>query len=207
MSKVFFSTAISLDGYSAGANGGAANPLGDGGAQLHQWMFDTRSFQEMLGIEGKGETGKNNDILMDLQLRTGANIIGKRMFDEGEHLWPEDAPFHTPVYVLTHEQREPWTRNGGTTFFFTSATLERVLQQAKHAAGDKDVRITGGANVIQQYLNAGLVDEFTLHIVPVMLGSGVRLFDNMDHSKLTFELVEAVQSAAVSHMRYKVGKK
>lgn len=161
----------------------------------------------MLGIEGKGETGKNNDILMDLQRRTGANIIGKRMFHEGEHLWPEDAPFHTPVYVLTHEQREPWTRKGGTTFFFTSAILERVLQQAKHAAGDKDVRTTGGANVIQKYLNAGLVDEFTLHIVPVMLGSGVRLFDNMDHSKLTFELVEVVQSAAVSHMRYKVEKK
>ena len=193
-----------MDGFLAGLNGGPKNPLGDNGTEIHKWLYNQKTFLELLELGEGGETGKDNDILNEVISRTGANIMGKRMFEEGEANWPENAPFHTPVYVLTKQPREPWERNGGTTFYFVNDGIERALEKARKSAGNKDVRISGGANVLQQYLNAGLVDEFTIHYAPIMLGSGIPLFDKMDKSKFTVDIVEAINSPLVTHLRYKV---
>src|SRR3989304_2025893 len=169
MSKVFVDLGISLDGFIAGPNGGAKNPLGDDGISIHNWMFKQEAFLQHLKLEGGETNNKDNDIIEEIFNRIGANIMGKKMFIEGEANWPEEAPFNCPVYVLTKEKREPWERPGGTTFYFTKDNLEATLLEAKKSAGNKDVRISGGASVIQSYLNAGLIDEFVLHIAPIML--------------------------------------
>jgi len=196
-----------MDGFIAGLNGGPKNPLGDGGTEIHKWLYNQKAFLELLELGEGGETGKDNDIVNEIINRSGASIMGKRMFVEGEANWPENAPFHTPVYVLTHEVREPWERKGGTTFYFINDGIEIALQEAKQAAGDKDIRIAGGADTIQQYLNAGLVDDFTINFSPIMLGKGVRLFDNIDKSKFTIDIAEAVNSPLVTHLRYKLNNK
>lgn len=197
MGKVFFSVAVSLDGYMAGDNRGAQNPIGDGGPNLHQWMFRQDVFLKYLKM-GEGEKDTiDNQILEKLFDRIGANILSKRMFEEGEANWPEEAPFNTPVYVLTNTAREPWERPGGTIFYFTNESIETILEKARVAAGDKDVRISGGANTIQQYLNAGLIDEFTIHLVPIMLTNGIRLFEGINKDKFSFEITEVVNSTEV----------
>jgi dihydrofolate reductase len=122
-----------------------------------------------------GETGRDNQLMEETFARTGVSVMGKRMFDSGERFWPEEAPFHTPVFVLTHQVRSPWERPGGTTFYFVNQGIESTLNQAREAAGDKDIRIAGGAHAILQYLNAGLVDEFSIALAPVFFGSGVRV--------------------------------
>jgi dihydrofolate reductase len=136
--------------------------------------------------------------------RTGAAIIGKRMFIEGEANWPENAPFHCPVYVLTNEYREPWERKGGTTFYFINDGMQSALEKAKKAAGSKDIRISGGANVIQQFLNAGLTDELAVHLAPIFLGQGVKLFEKIDKEKIKFENIGALHSNLVTHLNYNV---
>ena len=204
MSKVFVSVGMSLDGFIAGLNGGAKNPLGDGGTQIHKWIYIQKKFQEMLKIGEAGETGKDNDILSGIINRIGANIMGKKMFVEGEANWPEEAPFHSPVYVLTNQKRKPWERPGGTTFYFVNEDIHAVLEKAKKAARNKDVRISGGASCIQQYLNAGLIDEFSIHLTPVMMGKGVRLFENIDLKKFSIEIKEVINSSEVTHLFYKV---
>ena len=130
--------------------------------------------------------------------------MGKKMFVEGEANWPEEAPFHSPVYVLTHQKREPWERKGGTTFYFVNEDIHSVLKKAKKDAGSKDIRISGGASCIQQYLNAGLIDEFTIHLTPVMMGKGVRLFDNIEKEIFSLQINEVVNSPMVTHLFYKV---
>ncbi len=204
MSKVFFDVGISLDGFIAGLNGGPANPLGDHGIEIHNWMFKQKSFLEHLDLKGGEENNIDNDIIKETLNRIGANIMGKRMFVEGEANWPEKAPFGVPVYVLTHQKRDPWERKGGTTFFFTSENIRTVLDRAKEDAGNKDVRISGGADTIRQYLNAGLIDECSIHLAPIMLGKGVRLFENIDIEKFTFEIVDIINSKVVTHLNYKV---
>src|SRR5690348_5615841 len=136
--------------------------------ELQKYVFQQRFFRENLKLGDGGETGRDNRILEETFNRTGASIMGKRMFEGGEHNWPEEAPFHTPVFVLTHEVRQPWERPGGTTFYFVNDGIESALQQAREAAGQRDVRIAGGADVIRQYLSAGLVDEFSLAVSPVL---------------------------------------
>ncbi|POY36641.1 deaminase [Solitalea longa] len=204
MSKVFVSVGITLDGFMAGLNGGPQKPLGEGGLAIHEWVFKQQIFRQHLGWGNDGETGKDNEIAKGIFDRIGANILGKNMFIEGEANWPEDAPFHCPVFVLTHETREPWVRKGGTTFYFENDGIYAALEKAKAVAGDKDIRISGGAKVIQQYLNAGLVEEFIIHQVPLLLGKGVRLFENLDTDKYSFEIIEAINSPEVTHIRYKV---
>jgi len=204
MSKVFIDVGISLDGFIAGPNGGVKNPLGDGGMNIHEWMFKQKTFRDHLGI-GSGETNNtNNDIIENIFNRIGANIMGKNMFVEGEANWPEEAPFHCLVYVLTHQKREPWERPGGTTFYFANDDIFSVLEKAKKDAGSKDVRISGGANVIQQYLNAGLVDEFSIHIAPIILDSGVQLFEHLDKSKFSFEIKNVINSPEVTHLFHNI---
>ena len=204
MTKVFFDVAMSLDGYIAGPNRGPRNPLGDGGVNMHQWMFETATFRKILHLGDGGETGSDDDLVKQLFARAGANVMGRHMFEEGEANWPEEAPFHTPVFVLTHDKREPWERTGGTTFFFVTDGIESALEQAKAAAKGKDVRISGGAYTIKEYISAGLIDEFTLHIAPMLLGEGVRLLDRFSRDKLKLEQVSAVGSKLVAHVTYRV---
>ena len=204
MSKIFFSVGISLDGFLAGPNAGPKNPMGDGGTTIHMWLYNLARFRKELNIGEGGETGRDNDMIGETIERTGASIMGKRMFNEGEPSWPEDAPFHTPVFVLTHQRRDPWERKGGTTFYFINDGLQSALDKARKSAGRKDIRIAGGANVIQQFLNAGLVDEFTIHVAPIMLGEGVRLFENLVKYKFSVDTLDAIPSGLVTHLRYKV---
>jgi dihydrofolate reductase len=206
MSKVFVDVGISLDGFIAGPNGGANNPLGDEGIKIHSWMFKQKSFLSHLKLEG-GETNNiDNDIIENTFNRIGANIMGKNMFIEGEANWPEESPFHCPVYVLTHQKRKPWERKGDTTFYFTDEDIHTVLKKAKTDAGNKDVRISGGVDVIQQYLNAGLVDEINLHISSIILGKGVRLFKDIDKDNFSLEIQEVINSQEVTHIFYKINK-
>jgi len=180
------------------------NPLGDHGTDIHQWIYRQKHFLELLHLKEDGETGKNNDLLMEITSRTGASIMGKNMFNEGETNWPEDAPFHGPVFVLTNEVRLPWERKGGTTFYFVNDGIESAYRQARLASGNKDIRISGGAQTIQEFLNAGKIEEFVIHLAPVLLGQGVRLFDHLDRTKIKFETEEAIHSSEVTHLRYKI---
>jgi dihydrofolate reductase len=200
--KVFFSVSMSLDGFIAPES--ADELMGKQWMELQRWVFPQRFFRASLGLGGGGEEGRDNDILRETFERTGANVMGKRMFDAGEQAWPEDAPFHTPVFVVTHEKRDPWERPGGTTFHFVNDGIETALDQARDAAGERDVRIAGGGAAILQYLNAGLIDEFSIALSPVLFGSGVRLFDGVDASRVALEPVLSEPTPRVTHLTYTV---
>src|SRR5919197_487974 len=203
MSKVFFSVTVSLDGYMA-PEWRSDDQWMSQWMQLQDHVFHQRFLRGNLELGGDGETGDDNRILEETFERTGVTIMGKRMFDAGERSWPEEAPFHTPVFVLTHQRREPWERPGGTVFHFVNDGYESALRQAREVAGDRDIRIGGGVNTVQQYLNAGLVDEFHLAVAPVLLGSGIRLFDGIDPESVGLELREAIRTPRVHHLRYGV---
>jgi dihydrofolate reductase len=173
--------------------------------KLQSWVFPQRFFRESLKLGEGGETGADNQIVEHTFRRTGVSIMGKRMFDLGERMWPEEAPFHTPVFVLTSQVRGPWVRPGGTTFYFVNDGIESALRQARAVAGDRDIRIAGGADAIQQYLRAGLVDEFTLAVSPVMFNGGPRLFARIGRD-IGVQLVETIASPRVTHARYTVPK-
>ena len=151
-----------------------------------------------------GEEGRDNDIVRETFERTGASVMGKRMFDAGEQMWPEEAPFHTPVFVMTHERRERWERSGGTSFHFVNDGIEPALERAREAAGDRDVRIAGGGATILEYVNAGLIDEFSIALSPVLFGSGVRLFEGVDAGRVALEQVRAEPTQPVTHLTYTV---
>ncbi|MBO9631740.1 MAG: dihydrofolate reductase family protein [Chitinophagaceae bacterium] len=205
MSKIFFDVGISMDGYMAGENRGPQNPLGDNGTHIHHWMYNQKAFLKSFGIN-RGEDGEENKLLDHTSSRAGAYIMGKRMFEEGEANWPEDL-YKTTVFVLTSEKREPWIQQGSTVFHFTNEDLQLVIQKAKKAAGGKDVRIQGGADTIRQFLNAGLIDEFNLHTAPVVLGSGIRLFDHIHRDRITLEIGNVFHSGQAVHTQYKVYNK
>jgi dihydrofolate reductase len=213
--RVFFSISMSLDGFIAPEGWSGAKRMDDPEVQrrmpqwveLQQWLFPLRFIRESLKLGAGGEEGPDNDIARETFERTGANVMGKRMFDLGEQAWPEEAPFHTPVFVVTHEQRSFWARPGGTTFHFVNDGIQRALDQARDAAGDRDVRIAGGAATIVQYLNAGLVDELTVALSPALLGSGTRLFDGVDAARVALEPVRAQSSQRVTHLTYAVRKR
>jgi dihydrofolate reductase len=211
MGKVFFSVGMSLDGFMAPEGMDLAHADDPNykdwlsqWMELQKWVSQQRFFRENLQLGEGGETGQDNRILEETFNRTGVNIMGKRMFEGGERFWPEEAPFHTPVFVLTHQVRSPWERPGGTTFHFVNDGIESALRQAREVAGGKDIRIAGGAHAIVQYLNAGLVDEFSIALVPVFFGEGIRLFDGIDRRKVSPEIVEAIHSPLVTHLRYAV---
>jgi len=213
MSKVFFSVGMSLDGYMAPegmdlthADDPNFNDWMNQWSALQKWVFQQRFFRENLKLGDGGETGRDNQMLEETFNRTAVSIMGKRMFDGGERFWPEEAPFHTPVFVLTKQVRSPWERPGGTTFYFVNDGIESALRQAREVAGGRDIRIAGGANAILQYLNAGLVDEFAIALAPVFFGGGVRLFEGIDRRKVAVEIVEAINSPLVTHLRYAVTK-
>ena len=206
MTKIFFDVGLSLDGFLAGDNRGPDNPLGDRGTTIHEWMFRQKAFHRTHGMEGGEEEGPDGKRIEEVFARTGAWIMGKRMFEEGEKHWPEDL-FKAHVYVLTHEKREPWVQKGATTFYFINDGIESALEKAKKSAGKKDVRISGGANTIQQYMNAGLIEEFTIHTAPVILGSGIHLLNGLDRDKYDIEISEVIPSKTVTHSTYRLKKK
>ena len=199
--KVFFSVSMSLDGFIAPES--SDELMGRQWMELQRWVFPQRFFRENLRLGGGGEQGRDNDILRETFERTGASVMGKRMFDAGEQMWPEEAPFHTPVFVVTHEKRDPWERPGGTTFHFVD-DIETALGRAREAAGDRDVRIAGGGATILEYVNAGLVDEFSIALSPVLFGSGIRLFAGVDAARVALDQVRAEASPRVTHVTYTV---
>jgi dihydrofolate reductase len=211
MSKVFFSVTMSVDGFIAPEGMRLDNPDNSWMAQwgeLQSYVLKQRFFRANLKMGEGGETGEDNRILEETFSRTGTSIMGKRMFEGGERYWPEEAPFHTPVFVLTHQVRDPWERPGGTTFYFVNDGIESALARARDAAGGRDVRIAGGANTIVQYLDAGLVDEFTVAVSPMLMGSGTRLFEGIDASRLELEMVRTTAaSPMVTHLTYAVGRR
>lgn len=213
---VFFSVAMTLDGFIGpesspedieALRSGMTTPGLDRWmaqwSELQGWVFKQRFFRESLKLGDGGEEGVDNALIEETFNRTGVSIMGKRMFDGGEQVWPDEAPFHTPVYVVTHEVREPWERPGGT-FYFVNDGIESALKRAHDAAGDRDIRIAGGGETILQYLNAGLVDEFTMTLAPVFFGSGVRLFDTVEAARIALEPVRTEQSPHVTHLTYAV---
>ncbi|WP_438829940.1 dihydrofolate reductase family protein [Actinoplanes friuliensis] len=193
---------MSLDGFVA--PGSPDELMGPQWRELQAWVFPQRFFRENLHFGEGGEEGLDNDILRQTFERTGVSVMGKRMFDAGEQAWPEDAPFHTPVFVVTHEKRDPWERAGGTTFHFVTDGIEAALDRAREAAGDRDVRIAGGGTTILQYVNAGLVDEFSIAVSPMLFGSGIRLFDGVDASRVALEQIRSESSPRVTHLTYAV---
>ena len=209
MSKVFVNIGLSLDGYMAPEGMTMENwdkpEYKNWGAKwgaLMGWLVDQQYFRENLKLGSGGETGPVNDMIRTTTERIGANIMGKRMFEGGERGWPEDAPFHTPVFVLTHEEREPWVRQGGTTFYFVNDGAEAALEQARHAAGGRDIRIAGGPDVIQQYLNLGVVDELEIALAPVLFLGGRRLFENLHEPGPRFRIDKVLDTPAATHLRY-----
>jgi dihydrofolate reductase len=210
MTRLTFDISISLDGFVAGPNATLEEPLGEGGEQLHEWTVRLASWRERHGMSG-GETGPDDDVARESIGAAGAFLMGRRMFSGGQGPWADDPkadawwgdepPFRVPVFVLTHHPREPVEKQGGTTYTFVTDGIESALERARDAAGDKRVEIAGGASVIQQYLNAGLVDDFQLHVVPVLLGGGVRLFEK---ERGDLELMRVVGSPTVTHLSYRV---
>jgi dihydrofolate reductase len=209
MSKIFVNIGLSLDGYMAPEgmtlehwDSPAYKDWGAKWGALMGWVVNLEYFRANLKLGPGGETGPVNDMLRRTTERIGANIMGKRMFEGGERGWPEEAPFHTPVYVLTHEKRAPWVRPGGTTFYFVNDGPERALEQARESAGARDIRIAGGANVIQQYLNLGVIDELEIALAPVLFGGGRRLFENLREPAPRFRIDRVLDTPAATHLRY-----
>lgn len=209
MGKVFVNIALSLDGFMApegmALEHWATPGYKDWGAKwgaLMRWLISTQYFRDNLKFGPGGETGPVNDMVRKTTERIGANIMGKRMFEQGERSWPEEAPFHKPVFVLTREKREPWVRPGGTTFYFVNDGAESALRQARAAAGDRDIRIAGGADVVQQYLKMGVVEELEIALAPVLFGSGRRLFENLGEPLPQFRIDNALNTPNATHLRY-----
>jgi dihydrofolate reductase len=193
---------MSVDGFIAPES--PEDLMGRQWMELQKWIFPLRFVRENLKLGEGGEEGRDNDIVRETFERTGASVMGKRMFDAGERMWPEDAPFHTSVFVVTHEKRDPWERPGGTTFHFVTDGIDAALDQARVAAGDRDVRIAGGGATILEYLNAGLIDEFSIALSPVLFGAGIRLFDGVDASRVALEPISAEPTQRVTHLTYAV---
>jgi dihydrofolate reductase len=214
MSKFRFHLSISADGYVAGPNQSEKHPLGEGGEELHEWAFPLSAWREPHGKEG-GEVNASTPVIEEMQGNVGAGVMGRNMFgpirrgawgDESwKGWWGDNPPFHHPVFVLTHHEREPLEMEGGTTFTFVTDGIESALERARNAAGGKDVLLTGGASVAQQYLAAGLIDEFEVSIVPIVLGGGERLLDNVGPD-LKLEQLRVIEAPGVSHLKYRVVK-
>jgi dihydrofolate reductase len=210
--KLRLQISVSLDGFVAGPNPSEKDPLGEGGMELHQWAFGLAAWRKPHGREG-GEVNASTPVMEEALTNVGATIMGRNMFGGGpgpwgedpwDGWWGDDPPFHTPVFVLTHHEREPLVKDGGTTFTFVTDGIESALEQAKAAAGGKDVSLGGGADVAQQYLAASLIDELGVNVVPVLLGAGTRLFDNGVGVGLGLEQVAAIEAPGVTHLKYRL---
>jgi dihydrofolate reductase len=211
MGKIRFSVSISLDGYMAGPDQSEENPLGVGGMELHNWLFDTEAWRESHGESG-GRVDASTPVVNELETGFGAVIMGRNMFgpirgewgaDPWRGWWGDSPPYHTPVFVLTHYGREPVKMQGGTTFHFVTDGFESAMDQALAAAGETDVLVAGGASTIRYYLAAGVIDEFWLSLVPVLLGSGERPLDGIP-SSTSVEMVDVIAAPKATHLKYAV---
>jgi dihydrofolate reductase len=215
MTRLTFDITMSLDGFVAGPNQTLEQPLGAGGDRLHKWMVELAAFRERHGLPG-GTTNPDAEILEESVSDAGAILMGRRMFSGGDGPWEDDPnadgwwgddpPFRVPVFVLTHHARKTVTKSGGTTYTFVTEGIEAALDQARAAADDKNVGIVGGATLVQQYLAAGLVDEFQIHVAPLLLGGGVRLFDDSGTPPVEVQATRVIESPDVIHLKYRVVK-
>jgi dihydrofolate reductase len=215
MPRFFLEITMSLDGFVAGPDATLEEPLGKGGERLHEWALRLASWRSQHGLEG-GETGPDDELSRKLQARVGAVVMGRKMFSGGDGPWEsdpnadawwgDDPPFHVPVFVLTHHEREPVVKEGGTTFTFVTDGIESALEQARAAAEDSDVQLSGGASVAQQYLRAGQLDELNVHVAPILLGGGVSLFGELGADAPGLKLTKVVESPFVTHLTYEVAK-
>jgi dihydrofolate reductase len=205
MSKVYVDITMSLDGYIAGPNDGPEQGLGEGGERLHEWIYGLESWRAIHNMEG-GDANHDSEILAEAFANTGAVLMGRNMFDYAVEAWGDEPPFRAPVYVVTHRSHDPIVKAGGTTYFFVTDGVESAVAQAKAAAGGKDVSAAGGASLIQQLLTIGVLDEIQIHVAPVLLGAGRRLFDNMEARHIELEVDRVVDSPVATHLRYRVVK-
>lgn len=199
MTKVASDVSMSLDGFITGPNGSVDVD------RLHQWMYDLESFRKPHGMSG-GVKNRDSEILDESFKAAGAYVMGRRMFDVAEEPWGDNPPFHGPVFVVTHNARETLVKEGGTTFTFVTDGIESAVKQAKSAAGNKSVAVPGGANLIQQLIKAGLLDEIQIHITPVLLGDGLRLFEEMGPEHIEMKATRVIDSPAVTHIRFQIVK-
>ena len=211
MSIVTCHQSISLDGFTAGPNQSLENPIGQGGLRLHEWIFETAAWARMQSLPARAETPDSSIVeRFASPANVGAYVMGRNMFDPGrgdwdlswKGWWGDNPPYHTPVFVLTHHARDRLTMEGGTTFFFVTGGIGDGMRQARHAAGDKDVHIAGGAQTIRQCLRDGYLDELNLHVVPITLSRGERLFEDVGELRMT--PVEVTASPGVTHIRYRI---
>lgn len=205
MGKVTSDMSMSLDGFITGPNDSVEKPLGEGGERLHEWVYGLASWRERHGLAG-GKADRDAEVIDESFKTTGAVVMGRRMFDVGEGPWGNNPPFHMPVFVVTHRARAKLIKEGGTTFTFVTHGIESALEQAKAAAGDNDVSVAGGANIVQQFIKAGLLDELQIHLVPVMLGEGRRLFDHLGTEQIELERTRVIDSPGVTHLRFRLVK-
>jgi dihydrofolate reductase len=213
--KVVAEISISLDGYVAGPSPTLEEPLGKGGEQLHEWVVRLKTFKELHGMEGGGDVDEDEEVFAKYVHAQGAVVMGRKMFSGGEGPWENDPkasgwwgdepPFHKPVFVVTHHEREPLVL-GETTFTFVTDGVEAAVEQARAVVPpDRNVLVAGGADTIDQALAAGLVNELQLHVAPVLLGGGTRLFEGLGAQRPRLELAAVRESPYVSHLRYRVG--
>jgi dihydrofolate reductase len=213
VSKLRCHISVSLDGFVAGPNQSEENPLGEGGERLHDWVVSLAAWRQAHGMQG-GEVNESARIVEESRENVGAGVMGRNMFgpvgggpwrdEQWTGWWGDDPPYHYPVFVLTHHPRDPLEMKGGTTFHFVTDGIESALEQATEAAVGKDVMLWGGAEVANQYLAAGLLNEIELHVVPLLLGDGARLFDNLGGAEVQLEQVRAVEAPGVTHLKYRV---
>jgi dihydrofolate reductase len=210
MTKLKLNMMISLDGFGAGPEQSEENPFGIGGMQLNQWLFELEAFQKMHGEEG-GEVNASTPIVESWFDNIGATVMGRNMFGGGPGpwgddpwmgFWGEDPPYHHPVFILTHYAREPVEMQGGTTFHFVTDGIESALEQAREAAGGKDVSLGGGPGTVRECLRGGLLDEMLISLVPVFLGDGERPFDGLADAPRRPEQIEVIEAPGVTHLRY-----
>lgn len=201
MSRVIADISMSLDGFITGPTD-SMESLGQGVERLHRWVYDLPSWRAPHGLEG-GTASADDAIMAEAWHNIGATVMGRRMFEHGEEPWGDNPPFHMPVFVVTHHARKPLVKAGGTTFTFVADGIESAIEQARAAAGDKDVSVAGGANVIQQLLRAGLLDEIQIHLIPVLLGDGTRLFEHTGTQPIELEIDRVIDSTGVTHLRFR----
>jgi dihydrofolate reductase len=193
MSKVTSNISMSLDGFITGPNVRVGNGMGDGGDRLHDWMFDKK-------------TETDAAIVDQIYASTGAVLMGKRMFDVGFEPWGDPPPFGMPVFVVTHQAREPLPMQGGTTYTFVTEGIEAALDQGRAAAADKNIGIWGGANIMREYLKADLLDEMQIHLIPLLLGDGIRLFEDLGPNRIELRRASSIETPSATHFRFEVVK-
>jgi dihydrofolate reductase len=204
MGQIIADITMTLDGFVAGPGDGIEKPLGEGGERIHQWLYDSASWRELHGQEGGGARADGKLVEESFE-RTGALVMGKRMFENGDgsNGWGDDPPFHKPVFVLAHEAREPKVQ-GDTTFTFVTDGIESALEQARAAAGDKDVAVAGGANALQQFIKAGLLDELQVHVAHILLGDGIPLFGRLGPEQIELEATRVMDAPGVTHLQFRL---